>query len=128
MLARLLTSAPALDVPCCIVCGIGGLLYRQTATDAWESWAYVWTLIPAFVGAGICLSSLLSGEGHRLEGEGVKLIQIRPAMFAIFGLFFGAPGLMGRYWSVLLIAWGLPILLQLLFRSWIPGVGSTTVR
>jgi hypothetical protein len=117
LVAGLLTSVPALAVPSCIVGGIGGLLYWQNATDAWESWAYVWTLIPGFVGAGILLSSLLGGEGHRAMGEGVKLILVSLAMFTIFGSFFGSVGLMGKYWPVLLIALGLLILLQRLFRS-----------
>jgi hypothetical protein len=93
------------------------LLYWQNATETWESWAYMWTLIPGFVGAGIVLSSLLGGEGRPAAREGARLVVISLVMFGVFGSFFGALGLVGRYWPVLLIALGLLILVQRLLRS-----------
>jgi hypothetical protein len=112
----LLTGAPAMAVPACIVGGIGGLLYWQNATSNWESWAYVWTLIPGFVGVGVVLSGLLGGETRQSVLGGVWLILISLVLFAVFGSFFGALGLVGPYWPVLLIALGLLLLLRSLFR------------
>ena len=113
----LLTGVAGLAVPACIVGGVGGLLHWQNATGNWESWAYAWALIPGFVGAGIVLSGLLGGEVRQSVRAGGRLILISLVLFAVFGSFFGALGLVGRYWPVLLIALGLLILIQSLFRS-----------
>jgi hypothetical protein len=112
LIIGLLTGVPAMAVPACIVGGIGGLLYWQNATGNWESWAYVWTLIPGFVGVGIVLSGLLGGETRQAVRGGVWLILISLVLFAVFGSFFGALGLVGRYWPVLLIVAGLALLLR----------------
>jgi len=117
MMIGLLTGVPGLAVPACIVGGIGGLLYWQNTTGNWESWAYAWTLIPGFVGVGIVLSGLLSGETRRAVRGGGWLILISLVLFTIFGSFFGALGLAGPYWPVLLIVLGLLLLVRPLFRS-----------
>ena len=44
----LLVGSPGMAVPATIVAGIGGILYYQNATGDWESWAFLWTLIPGF--------------------------------------------------------------------------------
>lgn len=117
LIIGLLTSVPAVAVPACIVGGIGGLLYWQNATDNWESWAYAWALIPGFVGLGIVLSGLLGGEARQSMRAGGWLILISLVLFTVFGSFFGALGLVGAYWPVLLIALGLLVLVRPLFRS-----------
>jgi len=117
LIVGLLTGVPAMAVPACIVGGIGGLLYWQNATGNWQSWAYVWTLIPGFVGVGIVLSGLLGGETRRSVRGGGRLILISLVLFAVFGSFFGALGLVGPYWPVLLIVLGVLALARSLFRS-----------
>jgi hypothetical protein len=112
-----LMGVPAMAVPACIVGGIGGLLYWQNATGNWESWAYAWTLIPGFVGLGIVLSGLLGGETRQAMRGGGWLILISLVMFTAFGSLFGALGLAGDYWPVLLIALGVLVLIRSLFRS-----------
>src|SRR5512136_573135 len=42
----LLVGAPDMAIPACIVAGIGGILYYQNVTGKWDSWSYMWTLIP----------------------------------------------------------------------------------
>ena len=113
----LLTGAPAMAVPACIVGGIGGLLCWQNATNSWESWAYAWALIPGFVGVGIVLSGLLGGETRQAIRGGGWLIMISLVLFTVCGSFFGALGLAGDYWPLLLIVLGLLILGRSLFRS-----------
>ncbi len=108
----LLTGEPGMAVPACVVGGIGGLLYWQNATGNWESWAYAWTLIPGFVGVGIILSGLFGGERRQAVRGGGWLILISLVLFAAFGSFFGALGLVGSYWPVLLIVLGLLILVR----------------
>jgi hypothetical protein len=113
----LLTGAPDMAVPACVVGGIGGMLYWQHATGNWESWAYTWTLIPGFVGIGVILSRLLGGGGRDSLREGGNLILISLALFAVFGSWLGGLRLLGDYWPVLLILWGLWLLIRPLFRS-----------
>jgi len=103
---------PGMAVPACIVGGIGGILYYQNLTGNWESWSFVWSLIPGFVGIGIILMNLLSGEGGKAFREGGLLVLISLTLFAVFGSFFGALGLVGDYWPVLLILLGVLILLR----------------
>jgi len=117
LIVGLLTGVPAMAMPACIVGGIGGLLYWQNATGNWESWAYAWTLIPGFVGVGMVLSGLLGGDTRQMVSGGGWLILISLVLFAVFASFFGAMGLVGRYWPVLLIGLGLLVLAQSLFRS-----------
>jgi len=117
LIVGLLTGVPAMAMPACIVGGIGGLLYWQNATGNWESWAYAWTLIPGFVGVGMVLSGLLGGDTRQTVRGGGWLILISLVLFAVFASFFGALGLVGRYWPVLLIGLGLLVLAQSLFRS-----------
>jgi hypothetical protein len=112
----LVTWAPGLMVPACIVGGIGGLLYWQNTTGNWESWAYAWTLIPGFVGVGVFLSELLTGKVRQAMNGGGVLIIISLVMFLIFSSFLGGPSILGAYWPVLLILLGLIILAQVLFR------------
>jgi hypothetical protein len=113
----LLGGVPDMAVPACIVGGIGGLLYWQNATDNWESWAYVWTLIPGFVGVGVILAGLLGGKVGKSLREGGNLLLISLILFIIFGAFLGGPNLLGDYWPVLLILLGLWLLIRPLFRS-----------
>jgi len=117
LIVGLLTGVPAMAIPACIVGGIGGLLYWQNATGNWESWAYAWTLIPGFVGVGMVLSGLLGGDTRQMVRGGGWLILISLVLFAVFASFFGALGLVGSYWPVLLIGLGLLVLAQSLFRS-----------
>lgn len=102
--------------PGCIIGGIGALLYWQNATNNWESWAYVWTLIPGFAGVGTLLAGLLNGKPDDVRA-GWHLVLISAVMFAIFGSFFGALGWLGPYWPLLLIALGLVLLADAFLRS-----------
>jgi hypothetical protein len=111
------TGVPALAVPASIIAGIGGILYYQTITGDWDSWGYIWSLIPGFVGVGILLSGLLGeGGGEAMRGGG-WLILISLVLFAAFGSLFGALGMLGDYWPVLLILLGLLLLVGPLLRA-----------
>jgi hypothetical protein len=113
----LLTGVPAMAVPACIVGGIGGLLYWQNATGNWASWAYVWTLIPGFVGIGIVLSGLFSGQPRKAIREGGGSIFVSLVLFTIFGFFFGRDAFQGILWPIMLIALGAVVLIRTIFRS-----------
>lgn len=110
-----LTHAPGMAIPACIVGGIGGILYYQNLSGDWDSWSYIWSLIPGFVGIGILLSGLLGG-GRNAIREGLRLIVISMILFVVFGAFFGALGVVGQYWPVLLILLGIYVLLKNILR------------
>ena len=112
----LVLGEPGLAVPASIVGGIGGILAYQWYTGDWGSWSYIWTLIPGFVGLGIVLMNLLGGKESSLK-EGGTLILISFVMLTVFGSFFGAIGLAGQYWPVLLILLGLYLMGRTLFRK-----------
>jgi len=112
-----LVRTPEMAVPATIVTGIGCLLYWQNATGRWESWAYVWTLIPGFVGVGTILAGLLGRNLRKSLSDGGSLIFISLIMFAIFSSFLGGRGFFGNYWPALLILLGLWILVRPLFRA-----------
>ena len=102
----LLTGSPGMAVPACIVAGIGGILYWQTITGNWFSWAYAWALIPGFVGIGMVLQGLLGEGGGRQMLKGGEAIFTSLILFLIFGSLFGGLTLLGPYWPALLIVAG----------------------
>ena len=116
LLVGLLTGVPAMAVPACIVGGIGGLLYWQNATGNWTSWAYAWTLIPGFVGIGVILSGLFSGQPRQALRDGGGSIFVSLVMFTIFGYIFGRDAFQGILWPILLIGLGAVILIRTIFR------------
>lgn len=93
----LLVGAPGMAVPACIVAGIGGILYYQNASGDWSSWSYMWTLIPGFAGIGEILSGLLGEDLKKSLRQGFNSLLASIVLFAIFGSFFGAWDILGKY-------------------------------
>jgi len=116
LLIGLLAGVPAMAVPASIVGGIGALLYWQNATGNWTSWAYAWTLIPGFVGVGVVLSGLFSGQARQAVRDGGGAIFTSLVLFTIFGFFFGRDAFQGILWPILLIALGVVVLIRAVFR------------
>lgn len=110
----LLAGAPGMAVPACIVGGVGGILYWQNITGRWDTWSFIWALIPGFVGLGLIVSALIGGERGSF-GPGLRLVSISVILFLVFGSFLGGLDLLGPYWPVLLILAGLFILLRPFF-------------
>ena len=113
----LLVNAPGMAVPACVVGGIGAILYYQYVHNDFGTWAFAWTLIPGFVGIGVILEGLLVGRYRSALESGGWLIFISAVLFVIFGSFLGGPALLGNYWPVLVILFGLWLLVRPLFRS-----------
>ncbi len=112
----LLIGEPDMAIPSCIVGGIGVVLYWQNLTGYWESWSYIWTLIPGFVGAGITLASIIKGNRKEIK-DGLQLILISAVLFLVFGGFFGAFPPLSKYWPLLLVFIGLWQLGQTILRT-----------
>ncbi len=116
VLIGLLTRTPIMAVPACVVGGIGAIFYWQFTTGNFESWAYVWALIPGFVGVGLILAGLFEGKGGTVAG-GLWLIVISLVLFAIFASFLGGLNFLGNYWPLLLVALGAILLVRALFSA-----------
>jgi peptidoglycan/LPS O-acetylase OafA/YrhL len=114
----LITGAPGMAVPAAIIAGIGGILYYQNATGNYESWSYMWALIPGFVGIGTILAGLLGENTRNNLARGLNLIVISAALFLICATLFGGLSILGEYGpAIILIALGVYILLRGLLRG-----------
>ena len=115
-LIGLLTGEPEMSVPACIVAGIGGILYWQNLTGNWDSWAYVWALIPGFAGVGHILAGVLGGKVKSIR-EGLETLLVSGVLFVIFASILGPFAFLGAYWPVLLIVLGVVMLVRALLPS-----------
>ena len=72
-----------------VVTTVGGILLYQENSGNWESWAYVWALIPTAAGIAIAVYGLLTG--HRdIAGNGLRLAAVAGVMFLIGAWYFSA--------------------------------------
>jgi hypothetical protein len=109
----LLVGAPDMAIPACIVAGIGGILYYQNVTSRWESWSYMWTLIPGFVGLGVILTGIIGGGFMPKLREGLRLLFTSAILFTIFATIFNAWTIFGSYSTYV------PIVLLFLLGIWL---------
>jgi hypothetical protein len=101
LLLGLLIDVPEMAIPASVVSGIGLILYYQNDSGNWASWAYMWALIPGFVGIGILLAALLGRGGWRRVREGLNLVLGGLLLYALFAAIFvplfGGPSVLGPY-------------------------------
>ncbi len=114
--ASLVSRTGGLMVPGAIMLGLGGIFLYQDRSGNWESWAYVWALIPALAGLGMLVGSLYDREMVPARTAGVLMIAGGLIAFVIFGGFFGLDPNLARFWPVLLILLGLWVLFKALRR------------
>ena len=125
-LIGLLTGSPGMAVPASIVAGIGGILYYQNQTGEYDSWSYMWALIPGFVGVGTILAGLLGENTRRNLSHGLNLIVISAVLFLVFASFFGGLSILGEYGAaILLILLGLYVLIRGFTRGGYRGQDET---
>ena len=117
LLWAILSGIGGLAVPGSILSGIGSILYYQNTTQDWASWAYVWALIPGFVGVGIILSGIIDRKFKQSITGGLILLLICAIFFFALGSQFGLQGNIAKYWPVLLIFVGLIALIRAIFSS-----------
>ena len=108
----ILSGAGGLAVPGAILAGIGGILYYQNLTSDWESWAYIWALIPGFVGVGIIIGGFIDRNIKDGFSSGVVLLLISAILFFAFGSAFGLEPSITKYWPALLILLGIVSLIR----------------
>jgi len=118
LLIGLVTDAPRMAIPAAIVAGIGGILYYQNISQDWESWNFMWALIPGFVGVGNILAGLFGDDTRHNLGRGINLIVISAVLFLIFAMIFNRINILGNYGAAgLLILLGLYIIGRGLIQS-----------
>jgi len=99
-----------------VVTTVGLILLYQETTENWESWAYVWALIPMAAGIGIIGYGLLTG--HRdIAATGVRLAAVAGALFLVGAWYFNTifetgrnPIDIGAWWPVVVIGIGALVL------------------
>jgi hypothetical protein len=108
-------GSSGLAIPGCVVTTVGAILLYQVQTQDWESWAFVWALIPASVGFGMILTGLLERKNGPAR-TGVWFMFTNLVLFGIFWALFrrDAVGLL-RFWPVLLVGLGVVFLIQAFF-------------
>jgi len=116
LLLGLLVGAPDMAVPAFIVAGIGGILYYQNMSGDWQSWSYMWTLIPGFSGLGMLAAWVLGARGKYSVSSAFDTIGSSLVLFVIFGAIFGVFKDLGPYWPLLLVAAGILIGARTLIR------------
>lgn len=127
LLIGLLTGNPGMAVPASIVAGIGGILYYQEVNNAYETWSYMWTLIPGFVGVGEILTGLLGDNTRHNLSRGLRKIVTSAVLFLVFATLFGGLELLGTYGApILIILLGLYILARGFTRRGGSGVPDET--
>lgn len=120
-------EAGGLAIPGSIITTVGLILLYQNTTNHWESWAYVWALIPTAVGVGTIIMGLWTGspeqrrDGARLTGLGAVMFLIGLAFFETF-IFQRGGDLLAYAGPAALIVLGLIILVG---RGLRPGASSS---
>lgn len=106
-----------LAVPGTVITGTGLILFYQNLTGHWESWAYIWTLYPLFVGVALRFMAARTGDEGQLKASNI-LTRIGAVGFIIGVIFFelmlfGNNGILGTLaLPILLIGGGAFILMS----------------
>lgn len=116
----------SLFIPGCVLTTLGLIFFVQSATDHYESWAYVWALVWGAAGLGMLLQGERVGN-LELTGQGKRLMGIAGTVFAVGFIFFEG-FVFGDLKNNWLFSTGLPLLLiiaggYLLYRQSIESKG-----
>ncbi len=113
----MLTGEARMAIPACIVAGVGGILYYQNRTGDWNSWAYLWALVPGFIGVGDILAGLMGEDTRHNLGRGINWLVVSAVLFLIFAAVFQKLNILGPFGpAALLILLGLYIIGRGLIR------------
>lgn len=118
LIIGLLTGSPGLAVPAAIVAGLGGIFYYQETSGNYNSWSYMWALIPGFVGVGTLIQGLLGENTASNLKRGLNLMVTSAVLFLVFAAFLGGWNILGDFGpAVLLILLGLYVLGSGLYKT-----------
>lgn len=108
----LLSRVGGMMIPGLILLGLGGIFIYQSTTGNWESWSYVWALMPVLAGLGMFIGGLYDRELRHVRPVALMMMLVGLILFAVFAGAFGLQLDILRYWPVLLILVGLFVLFQ----------------
>ncbi len=123
----LFTGNPGMAVPAAIVAGVGGIIWYNDnyAAQGQGAWAYMWTLIPGFVGLGSVIAGLLGDNPRQNISRGLNSMVVSAVLFIIFAAIFGGLNLLGNYGpAILLILLGVWLLGRAVWKSFRGGRGE----
>jgi hypothetical protein len=102
----------AFAIPGAVVTTVGLILAYQQTTDHWESWAYVWALIPTAVGLAMAVYGTTRGV-RDIVPVGLRLAAVGAVVSVVGWWFFEsifesgrAPIDLGGWWPAILIGIG----------------------
>lgn len=101
-------------IPGAVLTTLGLIFFYQQATNNWESWAYIWALIPLSIGLVLYLAGNRNGDGESVT-NGLRMMRIFGALFVAGLVFFellifDRGGLGGYLLPIVLIVVGVGIL------------------
>jgi hypothetical protein len=102
-------------IPGTILFGLGVIFFYNIFTDNWESWAYIWALIPASVGLGLLFAARVGHWGGDTMKVGFWMFVISTGVCLVLAAFFGG-GNAGLIGAILLIVLGVFLLIQSIRR------------
>jgi len=115
-----------------VITAVGTILLVQANTGAWESWAYVWILIPGAAGLGMAGYGLLTRTAGLID-RGVWMVVISGIVFLVARWYFEAvfatgdqPVDLATWWPLGLVAAGVLVAARALLE-WRRGSTPTTV-
>ncbi len=80
-------GAGSLAIPATILTTLGLILLGQSLFDYFESWAYIWALLPAAAGVGMVIGGVWDGKPAMVQA-GMHTARTGLTMLLIFGAFF----------------------------------------
>jgi hypothetical protein len=99
-----------------VVTTVGAILLYQQTSGNWESWAYMWALIPLAAGLGISVYGARTGD-PTTAGAGIRLAAIAGALFLAGSWYFTtvfetgeSPIDIQAWWPVLVVGVGALVL------------------
>jgi hypothetical protein len=115
-----------------VVTTVGGILLYQSESGHWESWSYVWALLPTAAGAALLGYGMFAGDA-RMRAVGAWLAGVAGVVFVaaagVFeGLFAGEDRFVpaGNWWPVALIGLGAAFVLWAVLRPNAPRDPQTS--
>lgn len=101
-------------IPGFVLLTLGGIFTYQVRTNDWESWAYIWALLPAAAGLGMWVGGLFDSELRKARPVATIMVLGGLIVAAVMAGFFGLDADVLRFWPVLLILLGLWVLFKAL--------------
>ena len=106
-----------LIIPGMLLMVLGFIFTYLVITDDWDSWAYVWALIPASVGAGLWIAARFGFWGPGASTVGLWMLAGSLVAFAIFAAFLGGEGALAKGAPLALIGMGVVVTVTALVRT-----------